>query len=192
MNHQMWSTLIKWNVSPNEVYFIECCKYKIKPTSIITEETEYQSCIEKNLISSERELTPLGEVVFKEFNTILIKTKKTITKEVLGEDFMKNVTEYREMWPSKRLPHGELGRQSTEELKTKFVWFFKTYPQYDWDTVLDAAFYYAAICKRRNYQYMTTSSYFIKKTNPTTKETTSKLADHCEEIVQNPKILDSL
>jgi len=183
---------MKWKTSPNEVYFLDCIKESIKPTEIINQDTVYQTCLDKGLITEDRQLTPLGEVVVKEFNTHVAKTKKAVIKEVLGEDFLTNVKEYREMWPSKRLPHGELGRQSTEELKNKFVWFFKTFPQYDWELVLDAAYYYTKICERRQYQYMMTSSYFIKKTNNTTKDVTSKLADYCEEILQNPKLLDGL
>jgi hypothetical protein len=39
---------------------------------------------------------------------------------------------------------------------------------------------------------MVTSSYFIKKTNPQTKETTSKLADYCQQILDNPEILNAV
>jgi hypothetical protein len=39
---------------------------------------------------------------------------------------------------------------------------------------------------------MVTSSYFIKKTNPVTKETTSKLADYCQELLDNPDILKEI
>ena len=38
---------------------------------------------------------------------------------------------------------------------------------------------------------MVTSSYFIKKTNPQSKEVTSKLADYCQEILDNPSILNT-
>jgi hypothetical protein len=120
----------------------------------------------------------------------LVKRKTKITKEVLGEDFLAKVNEYREAFPAKRLPSGELARQSVQELKDKFVWFFKTYPEYDWNLVLDATDYYNILFERKRYMYMATSSYFIKKTNPQTKETTSKLADYCEMILENPKILE--
>ena len=111
---------------------------------------------------------------------------------MLGEDFLDRVKEYRESWPGKRLPSGELARQSVQELKDKFVWFFKTYPEYDWDLVLDATDYYNIVYERKRYQYMVTSSYFIKKTNPQTKETTSKLADYCQELLDNPNILNEI
>jgi hypothetical protein len=110
----------------------------------------------------------------------------------LGAEFSNKIKEYREIFPSKRLPSGQLARQSTEELKQKFIWFFKTYPEYDWDLVLDAADYYNAVFEKKGYMYMVTSSYFIKKTDPITKEVSSKLADYCQEILDNPKILDSL
>jgi hypothetical protein len=38
---------------------------------------------------------------------------------------------------------------------------------------------------------MVSSSYFIKKTNPQTKEVSSKLADYCQEILDNPNMLNS-
>ena len=36
-------------------------------------------------------------------------------------DFIKNVNEYREMFPANRLPSKELGRQSTSTLSDRFV-----------------------------------------------------------------------
>lgn len=191
MSHQLWSTLIKWNISPNQVYFLDCCRDRIKPV-IINQDAERIVCESKGLIDKEGNLTNKGANILNEFETFLVKTKKKVTSAVLGENSMDKINEYRDIWPSKRLPSGELARQSTQELKDKFIWFFKTYPEYDWDLVLDATDYYNGVFKRKNYQYMATSSYFIKKTNTTTKEVTSKLADYCQEILDNPKLLDNL
>lgn len=192
MSHQLWTIPIQWKLSPNQIYLLDCYRSKIKPTSIINEEEDLKVCKERGLIDDESNLTNAGVVILNQFETFLVKTKKKVTQEVLGEDFLERVKEYREAFPSKRLPSGELARQSVQELKDKFVWFFKTYPEYDWDLVLDAADYYNEVFKRKNYMYMATSSYFIKKTNPQTKEVTSKLADYCQEILDNPKMLDSL
>jgi hypothetical protein len=191
MSHQLWSTLIKWNISPNQIYFLDCCRDKIKPV-IINQDAERIVCESKGLIDADGNLTNKGANILNEFETFLVKTKKKVTSAVLGENSIDKINEYREIWPSKRLPSGELARQSTQELKDKFVWFFKTYPEYDWDLVLDATDYYNDVFKKKNYQYMATSSYFIKKTNTTTKEVTSKLADYCQEIIDNPKLLNNL
>lgn len=187
--HQLWSVMIKYNLSPNEIYFLDCCRTKIKPTGIINEDIELLMVQSKGLIDDKGNLSALALKILDEFETYLVKRKNKVTKEVLGEDFIEKVNEYREAWPKKRLPSGELARQSVQELKDKFVWFFKTYPEYDWDLVLDATDYYNIIYEKKNHMYMVTSSYFIKKTNPQTKETTSKLADYCQQILDNPDIL---
>jgi hypothetical protein len=188
MSHQIWKSLIKWKVSPNEIYFLDCCHSKIQPTSIINQDLVFESCKKKELIDENAVLTNAGAIILNDFETFLVKTRKKVASEVLGENFLEKVKEYREIFPSKRLPSGQLARQSVQELKDKFVWFFKTYPEYDWDLILDAADYYNSVFKKKNYLYMATSSNFIKKTE-ITKEVSSKLADYCQEILDNPKLL---
>ena len=191
MSHKHWNTLIKWNISPNQVYLLDCFRSKIRVSDIINENGEYLVCQAKGFIDEEGNLTKKGITVLEEYETFISKAKKKVASEVLGTDMNERINEYRNIWPSKRLPSGELARQSSQELKDKFVWFFKTYPEYDWDLVLDATDYYNEVFRRKNYMYMATSSYFIKKTNPQTKEVSSKLADYCQEILDNPRILNS-
>lgn len=148
-------------------------------------------CKAKGLIDDSNNITNKGAIILNEFETFLVKIKKKVASDILGADMNDRIKEYREIWPGKRLPSGELARQSTQELKDKFVWFFKTYPEYDWDLVLDATDYYNEVFKKKNYMYMATSSYFIKKTNTTSKEVSSKLADYCQEILDNPKLLNN-
>jgi hypothetical protein len=169
---------------------LDCCQHKIKASNIINEDAEALVCKAKGLIDDSNNLTNKGATILNEFETFLVKTKKKVASDALGADMNDRIKEYREIWPAKRLPSGELARQSTQELKDKFVWFFKTYPEYDWDLVLDATDYYNEVFKKKNYMYMATSSYFIKKTNTTTKEVSSKLADYCQEILDNPKLLN--
>jgi hypothetical protein len=179
-------------VSPNQIYLLDCYRDKIKPNNIINEEGEKMICQSKGLLDENNNLTNKAAMILNEYETFLVKTKRKVTTAVLGEDFNERIKEYRELWPSKRLPSGELARQSTQELKDKFIWFFKTYPEFDWDLILDATEYYNEVFRRKNYMYMATSSYFIKKTNTTTKEISSKLADYCQEILDNPKLLDGI
>ena len=190
MSHQLWNTLIKWRLSPNQIYFMDCCRSNIKPNNIIDEDVEREICLQRNLIDAQGNLTNEGAVILNEFETYLVKVKKKIATQVLGADVNDRIKEYREIWPSKRLPHGQLARQSAQELKDKFVWFFKTYPEYDWDLILDATDYYNEVFRKKDYLYMATSSNFIKKTE-ITKEVSSKLADYCQEILDNPSILNN-
>ena len=192
MSHQLWSPLIKHGISPNQIYLLDCYANGIIPTSIINENADKLTCQVKGLLDINNKITPLGVMVLNEFETYLVKRKKKVTQEVLGENFLQRVQEYRDAFPSRRLPSGELARQSVKELQDKFVWFFKTYPEYDWDLILDATDYYNILFEKKGYMYMATSSYFIKKTNPQTKETTSKLADYCQELLDNPNLLNEI
>ena len=146
----------------------------------------------KGYINAEGNLTNKAAMILNEFEMLHVKTKKKVVSEVLGSDSIERIKEYREIFPAKRLPSGELARQSVQELKDKFVWFFKNYPEYDWDLILDATDYYNDVFKKKNYMYMVTSSYFIKKTNSQTKEVSSKLADYCQQILDSPNILNNI
>jgi len=123
-----------------------------------------------------------------EFETYLVKTKKVVTTSVLGEDFITKINEYREIFPDGKFPSGELARQNTQELKDKFIWFFKTYQEFNWDLVLDATQYYIIQKRLVNFQFTMSSSYFIKKMD-IHKTVSSKLADYCQMIKDDPSIL---
>lgn len=128
-------------------------------------------------------------VVLEEFETFLVKTKKKVTADVLGDNFLERISEYREIFPKGFLPHGEIARQSVEELKNKFIWFFKTHPGYDWPLVLEATNYYKYIKSKDSYNFMMTSSNFIQKTDNKTKSVKSTLADYCQLLQEDPEIL---
>jgi hypothetical protein len=188
---KVWNVAVKYNMSPNQLYFLDCCRYKIKPSKLINEEAEKMICIQKGFIDLDCHLSITATQMLAEYDTFLDKTKKKVAKEVLGENFMEKVNTYRQLFPKIRFPSGSLARQSTNELKDKFIWFFKTFPEYDWELVFDATDYYLYLKKQVDYQYAVTSSYFIKKTETLTKETKSILADYCQQLLDDPNLLSS-
>lgn len=191
MSHQLWQSLIKYNVSPNQLYFLDSCRYKIKPTSIINSDAERLVAESRGHIDSNGNLTPGAIFILDEFETLLVKTKKKVASELLGTDALTHIKTYRELFPAKRVPRVGLLRQTVQELKEKFVWFFKTYPEYDWALILDATDYYIYTKTKENLEYMTTSSYFIQRTDNFTKASRSLLADYCQMILDNPEILNN-
>jgi hypothetical protein len=160
------------------------------PSSIVNGSELKREAIENDLISIDGTLSVHALLILEEFETFLVKSKKKVTGEVLGEDFLNNVKTFRQMFPARKLPSRELARQSVQELRDKFVWFFKTFPEYSWDLVLDATDYYIYTKSKENYMYMSTSSYFIQKVDARTKTWKSVLADHCQMIQENPEILN--
>lgn len=189
MSYQLWMNLIKHNVSPNQLYYLDCCREKIKPTSIINADAERIIAHKHGLLDDAGKLTQKALTVLDEFETFLVKTKKKVTSEVLGDDFLNRIEQYRMLFPSGFLPHGEIARQSVQELKLKFVWFFKTYPEFDWDLVLEATNYYNYLKQKDGYKFMSTSSYFIQKIDIKTKVSKCTLADYCQLLKDDPDIV---
>ena len=192
MSHQLWNPCRTYNISPNQMYLISCYYSKISPGNVVNEKAEALICQAKGLLGIDNKLTEKGIAVLNEFETMLVKTKKKVDAEVLGPEFLEKVKEYREIFPSKRIPpHNELARQNTKTLKDNFVWFFKNYPEYSWELVLEATDYYVYCKSRENFEYMMTSSHFIKKTDPN-KVVISKLADYCEMIKEDRSLLQQI
>lgn len=189
MSHKIWTSCRKFNVSPNQLFFLDCCRNSISTGKLVNVEAERLVAESCGHMNPDGTLTEKAIAMLKHLQTEIESKTKPKTENVLGADYLDKVKEYREYFPSKRLDHGEVARQSVKELTDKFIWFFKTYTDYDWDIVLDAAKYYCLIKEQERHAFMSTSSYFIKKTDPTSKTIVSKLADYCQLILDNPELL---
>lgn len=190
MNHQLWLNLIKNNVSPNLIYFLDCCRCKIKPTSIINADAERIIAHSKGFLNEEGILTAKALAVLEDFETFLVKTKKKVTTEVLGDNFLDKIKLYRNLFPTGILPTGAVAKSTVQEVKDKFVWFFKKYPEFDWDIVLEATNYYMYLKNNpENKKYMMNASAFIQKTDTISKTIKSTLAEFCQMIVDDPDVI---
>jgi hypothetical protein len=149
---------------------------------------EFIVCQKKGLIKEDGTLTEKAMTILDDFDMLIVKNKKKVASEILGEDSLSLIHKYRELFPAERLPSKKLARQSVKELKDKLVWFFKTYPEYNWNVVLDATAAYVEYYSKQlplPYMYMQTSSYFIKKKD-SDGTFVSALADACQQLVDNP------
>jgi hypothetical protein len=184
MSHQLWTTLIKYNVSPNQIYFLDCCRNRIKPTAIINQEAEANICRAKGFINDQGQLTERALLILDEFQTFLLKSKKKVTSEVLGDQFLDKIKYYRELFPRGTLPSGAVSKQSVAQLKDKFIKFFQTYPEYEWPIVHLATEYYIFEKEKVNFEFMKNSGYFIDKFG------VSELANYCDLLLESPEILE--
>jgi hypothetical protein len=184
MSHQLWTTLIKYNVSPNQIYFLDCCRSRIKPTGIINQEAEANICRAKGFIDDDGQLTERALLILDEFETFLVKTKKKVASQVLGDEYLEKINYYRNLFPRGKLPTGAVSKTNVEGLKTKFLEFFKKYTSYDWTLVHLATEYYIFEKEKENFEYMKNSSYFIDKFG------VSELADQCDFLLDHPEILE--
>lgn len=123
---------------------------------------------------SQSKLTQKGEDILSKFEY----KKSGINKEELIE----NINKYLELWPKGKLPSGKQARTAVGNLESGFVWFLKTYPDYSWETILKATEHYVDEYERKNYLYMKSSQYFIRK-QLSDKSWDSELANYCNMII---------
>lgn len=96
---------------------------------------------------------------------------------------MSKVKEYRELFPEIKLPTGSYARVNERDLESAFQWFFKNYPAYiDWEIVLQATQNYVEEYRMKNWEFMSTSLYFIRKMMPD-KSYRSYLANYYERVL---------
>jgi hypothetical protein len=192
MGHKLWEPCRKAGISPNTIYFLDCCRQKIVPGNIINTKAESSIALSKGLIDDKGILTEKAVGILDEFEVYQTKISKKVSTDILGENFEENIKIYREMFPSGKLPSGKFARQTVQELRDKFIKFFKMYPQFDWVTILDATDHYiqSTLLDENKKKFMICSSYFILKTEKDEKKST--LADYCQEIVDNPEFIKHL
>lgn len=111
------------------------------------------------------------------------KTVKISEEELLAyETLAVNINAF---FPAKtKIPtSGLLACSPIKEVKDGLIWFSKEYPEYSVETILRATSSYIEEYRNKNWEYMRTSKYFIRKQN-TDKSWTSTLANYCNQIVQ--------
>ncbi len=168
------------NITPNQLYFLWCKHYKIRPREI-NPHTELRFLIDKGYINDDK-ITPLGLEIVSLLSPPESKVKKD---EPLSMDYIER---YLSLFPKGKLPSGKQARGDKKNIQNNFNWFFKNY-SYSWDVILKATAYYVDEYESKGYLYMRTSQYFISKMMPD-KTRESELANYCAVIVSGEDILD--
>ena len=72
---------------------------------------------------------------------------------------------------------GKYAKGKKKNIQENLMWFFQEY-DYSWDTIFKATDIYLAEYFAKNYEFMRTAMYFIKKLKDGTAE--SELANYCD------------
>lgn len=174
-------------LTPNELFAMLCFKEKIMidhaKINLYFEMRRLK--LEGYVIYDEKEekivITEKGEALLTEMEMLYSKTVESVSKQVIGNNYEEKITSYNMLFPRGKLPSGKQARVNTKNLEASFKWFFKTF-DYSWEIVLKATELYVNEYRLRNYLYMRTSQYFIRKTLPD-RTSESELANYCEMIV---------
>lgn len=177
---KLFDTIVQGLITPNQLYLLYCIREKIEP-ELINIHSELRALKLIGYVDKKIQITPKGELVLQECEPMVKSKQPKKTAEVS----MEFIESYRELWPNEKLPSGKYARSDKKNLMTNFIWFFSNY-EYDLDTVLKATALYIDEHASKNYKYMRTSQYFIKKSD-VDKSASSDLANYCE-IIQSGNI----
>jgi hypothetical protein len=129
------------------------------------------------------ELTDYSTRIIGSIDELFAAKKKIKLDELMGIDYSERIDAYLDLFPTAKLPNGKYARGNKKNIETNFKWFFENY-NYAWGVIHEATAMYVAEYRARNFLYMRTAMYFIRKDDGT-RTVHSDLADYCDKIVNN-------
>lgn len=173
-------------LTPNQFYLMCCIKEGIA-SQHINVHAELRSLIKagwvKDLTNADGpkyNLSPDADKFLDEIDAQFKVNKKKVNKSVMGDNYETNIDAYLNLFPKMRLPSGKAARSDRKNVQVAFEWFMKNY-EYSWETILKATALYVDEYERKNYLYMQTSQYFIRK-QQSDKTWGSELANMCAVV----------
>ena len=181
---EIFTKLIQNDLTPNSFYVLYCIKEKIVPHNSINKALECKRLQKDQWLTESLELTDKSIIFITEIDGYFKKSKKKTSKDLMGHNFMQNIEAYVNIFPNKKLSSGKYARVPAKNLENAFRWFFDTF-NYDWETIFQATQKYVLEYESKNYDYMRTAQYFLRKQN-IDKSWDSDLATYCEFLKDNP------
>ncbi len=179
--NEIFNKLIKEKLTPNSLYVLHCIKEKISVSKkLASAELEIWRLTKDDWLKDDLQLTSKSIIFMEELNSYFRKSKKKTSSDLMGDNFDTYIKKYNDSFPSKKLGSGKYARTNVKTLEASFRWFFDTY-DYDWNTILSATKKYIREYEIKNYEYMRTSQYFVRKQN-TDKSFESDLATYCDML----------
>jgi hypothetical protein len=176
----IFTRLIQEGLTPNTYYVLHCIREKIVPHKSVNKELECKRLQTDHWLTENLELTSKSLIFMEEINGYFKRTKKKTSQDLMGQDFVRNIEKYVEIFPNKKLSSGKYARVNAKNLEAPFRWFFENY-DYDWEEIMKATEKYVDEFSIRRYEFMRTAQYFIRKQN-IDKSFESDLATYCEII----------
>ena len=175
---EIFNKFVQEDITPDGYYVLHCIKEKIVPNNFVNNSLQVTKLKRYDWLNENLTLTNKSLIFIAEINSFFKKTKAKTLQYLLGTKFIDRIQEYIELFPNRKLSSGKYARTTSKNLETSFKWFFENY-SYDWETIIKATEKYVDDYSIRNYEFMRTSQYFIRKQN-IDKSFESDLATYCE------------
>jgi len=188
--NEIFNKLIKEKITPNSLYVLYCIKNKLSVNDLINSSLEIKRLQADNWLQEDLSLSGKSIIFMEELNSYFRKSKKKTSKNLMGDNFDIKIKLYNSLFPAKKLGSGKYARTNIKNLESGFRWFFENY-DYSWDTIIKATATYVEEYSLKNYEYMRTSQYFIRKQN-LDKSFESDLATYCDMLQYGDEPLDDV
>lgn len=176
------------NITPNGYYLLYCMINNHFIDLPIAYKTEMSRLQLQGLLDDQFNLTGEAKVFMDECAKIELDKPKKVNVSI-DDKFRENAEKYRMLFPPTKESIKAV-RSSINDILPRMTWFFKMYPHFSWEHVLNGTAKYITSLGG-DYRYCMTAAYFIKK-DDLNKNTLSRLASFCEaeldedEHVENP------
>jgi len=184
---ELFDMITARGLSPNQYYLLTCIQDSIKSREVNVS-SELRQLVDKDYVIISRTskgdqvlLTDKSKKIIKTVEQLFTSLAKNAAVKTMGDDYEAKIVEYNELWPKKKLPTGSYGRTNPKNLKSAFKWFFDNF-DYSWDVILEATEKYIEDREMHNWEFTSTSEYFIRKNQPD-KSYISRLATACEALI---------
>lgn len=182
---EIFKRLTEEQLTPNSYYVLHCIREKEVPHAFVNKQLEVRKLQNEGWLHENLQLTSKSLIFIEEINGFFKKSKKKTSRDLMGAEFLTKIQEYVELFPNRKLSSGKYARTNAKNLEVSFRWFFETY-DYDWDLILQATEKMINEYEVKNFEFMRTAQYFLRKQNPADKSFESDLANYCEFIKTNP------
>lgn len=189
---ELYDYLVREKITPNGLFILHATYHNYMYTGFVNfKHEQYRLSLTGHLeeVKNEKMLSPLYKItdkglhVIREAENTLGKMKRAKKTDVPFSEWETYIESFNNLFPKGKKQGSSVNfRTNPKDLFERFKWFFKEYPDYTWEDVLDATAKYVKVYEEASdYTFMQTSKYFIKKEDKS-KTTTSNLADLCYNI----------
>ena len=176
---EMFDLIVKKDLSPNQFYLLYCMNENVASLTINMHQ-ELRILLSDKWISQDNssyKLEAKSYTLLEQVNSYFSIQKKKTSNQLMGKSYEQNIEQYLLLFPKIKLPSGKAARTDKKNCETAFKWFFENH-DYNWETIIKATAMYVDEYERKNYMYMQTSQYFIRK-QQSDKTWGSELANWC-------------
>jgi len=162
---EFFNIILKKGLTPNQCYLLYCIRENVASLQINVHQELRVLEVDGWVVNpgnAAYTLEPKGHSLLQQVESFFTVQKKKTNNQVMGKDYGEFIEKYLLMFPKIKLPSGKAARSDKRNVETAFKWFFENH-DYSWEVILEATARYVNDYQMRNYMYMQTSQYFIRK-----------------------------